>query len=182
MASFFSGWIGYGTGLQAGILQEPADSAYARRPIQFSAIEHGLAFDVASGTVGPASTAWGTLSLAGLFDTASGGNLLVLFPLLLPVAIGTGATYTTGPGSNVIFSRDLGRDSETRSLPAGTSIGTTPDGRPFIASLPLQVSGGVLSAQSLTFGATVTMAALPAQSPAPGSGMLWNNGGIVAVA
>lgn len=181
MASFFSGWIGYGTGLQGGTLQEPADSAYVRRPIQFSALENGMAFDVGSGTVGPSSVAWGTLTMAGLFDAPSGGNLLVTFPLPRPVTISAGATYTTGPGTNVIYGRDLRTGANTQSFPTGTAVGVTPDGRQLTSNLPLQVTGGVLSAQSLTFGATVTMATLPSQAPAAGSGQLWNNGGIIAV-
>jgi hypothetical protein len=182
MASFFSGWIGYGIGLQGGTLQEPADSAYARRPIAFSVLENGMAFDVGSGTVGPSSVAWGTLTIAGLFDAPTGGNLLVVFPLRLPVTINVGATYTTGPGANLVFGRDLRSGANTQTFPAGTVIGFTPDGRQMVANLPLQLSAGVLSAQSLTFGATVTMATLPSQAPVAGSGQLWNNGGIIAVA
>ena len=182
MASFFSGWIGYGAAAQAGALQEPTDSAYVRRPIEFSALENGLAFDIFSGTVGPSSSSWGVLRFAGLFDAPSLGNLLLTFPLFMPITVGAGATYTTGAGANVFFGAGLGAGSITQSYPAGTAIGATPDGREFIANLPLQVSGGILSAQSLTFGATITMATLPAVSPASGSGQLWNNGGIVAVA
>ncbi len=181
MASFFSGWIGYGTGLQTGTLQEPADKAYSRRPIRFSVLENGLTFDIGSGTVGPSSAAWGTLTIAGLFDAVTGGNLLAFFPLAVPVVIKAGATYTTSSGSNVLFGRDLRDGSAVRALPAGTLIGVTPDGRNVIANLPVQVSGGVLSAQSLIFGATVTMATLPLQAAVTGSGQLWNNGGIVAV-
>ena len=182
MDSFFGGWIGYGTAVQTGVLLEPADSAYTRRPIRFSVLENGLAFDVGGGTVGPASTSWGTLNFAGLFDSATAGNLLLVFPIAFPTTITAGLTYTTRPGSNVIFGRNLGTGSGTQSFPAGTPIGSAPDGRQFVAVLPLQISGGVLSAQSLTFGNTVTMATLPGQAPVSGSGQLWNNGGVVAVA
>jgi len=182
MASFFSGWIGYGTGVLAGVLQEPTDGAYIRRPILFSPLENGIAFDTASGTVGPSSVAWGIFTYAGLFDAAGGGNLLVFFPLLLPVAVGAGATYTTAPGGNLVSGRDLRNGSTTQGFPAGTAVGLTPDGRQMTANLPLQVTGGVLSAQSLSFGNTVTMGALPSQPPVGGSGQLWNDGGIIAVA
>jgi hypothetical protein len=181
MASFFSGWIGYGSTMQAGVLQEPADPAYARRPIQFSMLENGLTFDIGSGTVGPSSVAWGVLTFAGLFDAMTVGNLLVVFPLVVPVTIGAGATYTTGPASNVMFGRELVNASATKAFPAGTVIGITPDGRKMTANLPLQVNGGVLSAQTLTFGNTVTMSTLPSQASTTGSGQLWNNGGIIAV-
>src|ERR1700710_425573 len=102
MASFFSGWIGYGIAMQAGVLQEPSDTAYARCPIQFSALENGLTFDITGGTGGPSAIPWGVLTYAGLFDAVSGGNLLVFFPLKVPVTVGAGATYTTGAGSNVV--------------------------------------------------------------------------------
>ncbi len=182
MANFFSGWIGYGAAVQGGVLQEPADAAYARRPILFAPLQNGMTFDVNSGTVGPSSTAWGTLSIAGLFDAVSGGNLLVVFPLLLPVTVGISATYTTGPGTNLVSGCGTSGGLATHLFPAGTMVGVTPDGRMLVANIPLQLSSGVLSAQSLTFGATVTMATLPSQSPSAGSGQLWNNGGIISVA
>ncbi len=181
MASFFSGWIGYGSTMQAGVLQEPADAAYARRPIQFSMLENGLTFDIGGGTVGPSSVAWGILTYAGLFDAMTIGNLLVFFPLMVPATINTGSTYTTGPGSNVMFGRDLRNALATQGFPAGTVIGITPDGRQMTANLPLQVNKGVLSAQTVTFGNTVTMSTLPSQASAAGSGQLWNNGGIIAL-
>ncbi len=181
MGNFFSGWIGYGAGVQGSVLQEPSDAAYARRSIVFAPLQNGTTFDMNSGTVGPSSAAWGTLSFAGLFDAVSGGNLLVVFPLLVPVVIGAGATYTTGPGTNVLGGCGA-RDGVTMHLfPAGTTVGATPDGRILTANIPLQLSNGVLSAQSSTFGATVTMATLPSQSPNAGSGQLWNNGGIISV-
>lgn len=179
MASFFSGWIGYGTLVSNGVLQEPADATYARRTILFSMLENRMAFDIGSGTVGPSSVAWGTLTFAGLFDAVSGGNLLVFFPLAVPITIGIGTTYTTGPGSNVVSGGNL---HSTQTFPSGTAIGATPDGRQLVSNLPLQISNGVLMAQSLNFGATVSMSTLPSQAPAAGSGQLWNNGGIIAVA
>lgn len=181
MTGFFSGWIGYGIAMQAGVLQEPADGAYVRRPIQFSAIENGVTFDVIGGTVGPSSVVWGVLTYAGLFDAVSGGNLLVFFPLMVPVTVGVGGTYTTGAGSNVISSRDLRTAPGTQAFPSGTVIGVSRDGRSMTANLPVQVSGGVLAAQTVTFGTTVTMSTLPSQAPSAGSGQLWNNGGIIAL-
>ena len=181
MANFFSGWIGYGTSLQNAVLQEPTDTAYVRRPIQFSMLQTGTTFDLVGGTVGPSSAAWGTLTVAGLFDAVSGGNLLAFFPLLMPVIVKAGMTYTTGPATNLLSGHDLRDGAGIRAFPAGTAIGFTPDGRSVIANLPLQVNSGVLSAQTLTFGATVTMATLPLQASVTGSGQLWNNGGIIAV-
>ncbi len=181
MANFFSGWIGYGAGVQASVLQEPVDTAYSRRSIVFAPLQSGTSFDMNSGTVGPSSAAWGTLSYAGLFDAASSGNLLVVFPLLLPVTIGLGATYTTGPGTNLITRCGTPDGLATHLFPAGTTVGVTPDGRVLLANIPLQLSSGVLSPQSSTFGATVTMATLPSQSPSVGSGQLWNNGGIISI-
>ncbi len=182
MANFFSGWIGYGTAVQGNVLQEPADAAYARRPIVFAPLQNGMTFDINSGTVGPSSVAWGTLIFAGLFDAVSGGNLLVVFPLLLPVTVGAGATYTTGPGTNLVSGCGMPNGVATSLFPAGTMVGVTPDGRMLVANISLQLINGALSAQNSTFGATVTMSTLPSQSPNAGSGQLWNNGGIISVA
>ena len=182
MSSFFSGWIGYGTGVQAGTLLEPSDTSYARRRIQFSALENRMTFDVGGGTVGPASVSWGALSIAGLFDAQSGGNLLLVSPLQSPAIIAVGGTYTTGPRSNVFVGVGQIGGSGTESYPAGAVIGVTSDGRQWVTNVAVQISAGVLSAQTPSFGTTVTMATLPAQQPTTGSGQLWNNGGIISVA
>ena len=182
MASFFSGWIGYGTGFTAGALLEPADPAYARRPITFSRLESEVSFDIGGGTVGPASVPWGVLTYAGLYDALSAGNLLVVFPLFRPATIGAGVTYTTGPGSNMLVGTGLSSHRGSLAIPAGALMGQTPDGRPWTTSVAVQVSNGVLAAQVVAFGNSVTMASLPAQSPNSGSGQLWNDGGVIAVA
>lgn len=182
MHSFFSGWIGYGSAVVAGNLQEPADLSYARRPISFSSLENGTAYDINAGTVGPSTVAWGMLAFGGLFDAVSGGNLLVSFPLAVPVNLGVGSTLSTGPGTNVITGCHVGSGALAVSLPAGCIVGQTADGRSYTANIALQVIGGVLSAQAASFGASVTMGVLPSQSPTGGSGQLWNNGGIISVA
>jgi len=180
--SFFTGWIGYGTGVVAGVLQEPADPSYARRMIVFSGLENGVTFDVTAGTVGPSTTAWGTIAVAGLFDAASGGNLLVSFALPVPVAVGVGSTLSTSSRANVITGCPGGPGTLALSLPSGSTVGLSPDGRLYTANVALQILSGVLSAQAASFGGSVTMGVLPSQSPSSGTGQLWNNGGIVSVA
>ena len=182
MASFFSGWIGYGTGIAAGSLQEPVDTAYGRRPTQFSILENGVAFDTVGGTVGPSVLNWGVLSYLALFDSRQAGNLLLSCPLLLPVNIQPGMTFTTRPGTNVVIGLGFSARPGAQGFPSGTVIAATPDGRQWTTGVAVQVSSGVLSAQVQSFGSGVTMANLPSTSPNPGTGALWNNGGIVAVA
>ncbi|WP_428394150.1 phage tail fiber protein [Lichenicoccus sp.] len=182
MASFFSGWIGYGIGLVAGSLQEPSDPAYGRRAVHFSVLENGVAFDTGGGTVGPSSANWGFLTYAALFDDRQAGNLLLSCPLLHPVNIHTGATFTSSPGANFIIGLGFVGGPGAQGFPAGTLIGLTPDGRQWTTGVAVQISGGVLSAQVQSFGSNVTMANLPSQSPTSGTGALWNNGGIIAVA
>ena len=181
MQSFFSGWIGYGLTINGSALVEPADAAYARRRIQFSALQNGTCFDTGSGTCGPSSNAWGTLAFAALFDAAAAGNLLLWWPLSLPAAIAAGSTYTTGLRANTLFFRSLKEGPDVASFPAGSTVGVTPDGRSIGTGIALQVVGGVLSANPTAFGATVVMPALPATASTAGSGQLWNDGGVVAV-
>ena len=182
MGSFFSGWIGYGAALIGGALQEPSDNAYSRRQIQFSSLENQVTFDVGGGTVGPAIVSWGLLTFGALFDAQSGGSMLLSFPLLRPVTIGAAMTYTTSAGANVLMGMGLSSGPGTQAFPAGTIVGSTPDGRNWTTGVAVQVSGGVLSSQALSFGANVTMASLPAQAPSSGTGQLWNNGGMISVA
>ena len=183
MAIFFNGWLGYGTAVVAGILGEPADPAYVRRPIVLGDLNSGIVGDVGSGTVGPASVAWGSIGFMALFDAQSSGNMLLWLPLRVPIVIQIGNTITTGNGGNSFNFSDLrGGVGMTRVWPTGSIVATTVDGRALTAGVPLQATGGLLSAQALAFGSTVTMAALPQAQPVLGSGQLWNNGGVISVA
>ena len=182
MAIFFSGWLGYGTAVTAGVLAEPADSGYVRRPFILGDIDSGIVKDVGSGTVGPAVTAWGAVGYMGLFDVQVGGNLLLWLPLPQPIMVASNGTITSGTGANRFLFPDLqtaGRN--THVWPAGAPVAQTFDGRVLIAGVSLQVTAGRLAAQTQTFGATVTMAGLPAIQQTPGSGLLWNNGGVISV-
>ena len=183
MAIFFNGWIGYGSAVQAGVLAEPADAAYARRPFVLGDLDNGIVADVGGGTVGPAGAAWGAIGFAALFDAQTGGNLLLWFPLPVPVAVQAGGTITSGGGGNRFRFPDLqGGSFRTHLWPAGTVVAGTPDGRLLTAGVSLQVSGGTLGAQASVFGTGVVMASLPAAQPTVGSGQLWNNGGIISIA
>ncbi len=187
MAIFFNGWIGYGTAVQAGVLTEPADQAYARRPFVLGDLDSGIVADVGGGTVGPASTAWGSLGFAGLFDAQAAGNLLLWFALRSPVTVKAGGTITSGGGGGVGGHRFYFPDLQAYPLrshlwPAGSVVASTSEGRLLTAGVALQASGGLLSAQTPVFGTGVVMASLPAAQPATGSGQLWNNGGIISIA
>lgn len=182
MAIFFSGWIGYGTAVQAGVLLEPVDPSYARRPFVLGDVDSGIVSDVGSGTVGPASVAWGVIGFAALFDAQSGGNLLLWMPMPVPATISVGGTITSGTAGNRFFFPDLQGGSRTSLLwPAGAVVARTFDGRTLTAGVQLQITLGQLAAQTSTFGTTVTMAGLPASQPTIGTGQLWNNGGVISV-
>lgn len=183
MAIFFNGWLGYGSAVTAGVLAEPTDTAYLRRPIVLGAMNNGVVADVGSGTVGPAAIAWGSIGFMALFDAPSAGNMLLWLPLLVPIVGRAGNTITSGDGGNSFNFSDLRAGATaTRVWPAGCVVATTTDGRPLTAGVPLQATAGVLSAQVLAFGSTVTMASLPQAQPTTGSGQLWNNGGVISVA
>lgn len=182
MAIFFSGWIGYGTTVQAGVLVEPVDSSYSRRPFVLGDVDSGIVSDVGSGTVGPASVAWGAIQFAGLFDAQSGGNLLLWMPMPVPITIPAGGTITSGTAGNRFFFPDLQNGSRAILIwPNGAVVARTFDGRLLTAGVQLQLTLGQLAAQTSTFGANVTMASLPALQPTNGAGQLWNNGGIISV-
>ncbi len=182
MMTILNGWLGYGSSVQAGILSEPTDPSYGRRPFVLGDLNGGTTSDVGSGTAGPAGTAWGTLNFVGVFDSPSAGSLLFWMPLQHPVVIGAGATISTQGGSFNLSFTDLRNLGSIRLWPAGAVIATTPDGRQVISGVALQFSGGSLSAQSQAFGSTVVMAMLPQAEPAAGSGQLWNNGGVISIA
>lgn len=182
MAIFFNGWLGYGLAVQAGILGEPTDAAYVRRPFVLGDINSGIVGDVGGGTVGPATSAWGTIGFMALFDAQVGGNMLLWLPVPAPLVIRAGNTITMAGGSNSFLFSDIqaGRNT-TFAWPAGSVVARTPDGRVLTAGVPLQSTGGQLSAQLLAFGSTVTMVALPLAQPVSGTSQLWNNGGVISI-
>ena len=49
MVMFFNGWLGYGTNVTAGVLAEPADSGYVRRPFVLGSLDSGIVSDIGSG-------------------------------------------------------------------------------------------------------------------------------------
>ena len=179
---FFNGWLGYGTSVTAGVLAEPADGGYVRRPFVLGNVDSGIVTDVGSGTVGPAAKPWGVISFMGMFDAQVGGNLLLWTALPTPIAVQTNHTITTGTTVSHFLFPDLGEAPySTHVWPAGASVARTHDGRVLIAGVPLQATNGQLAAQNQAFGTAVTMAALPTIQQAAGSGLLWNNGGVISV-
>lgn len=183
MAIFFSGWIGYGTAMQGGNLVEPTDTGYARRPFILGDLDSGIVSDVGSGTVGPAAAAWGSIGFEALFDAQVGGNLLLWVPMRVPLPVGVGGTITSGTGRHRFFFPDLQNGVRSTFVwPAGAQVARTGEDRILTAGVPLQFAGGQLAAQAATFGVAVTMASLPAAQPTSGTGLLWNNGGIISIA
>lgn len=182
MTVFLDGWLGYGAGLQADSLAEPADPDYARQPFRLGDIDSGIVCNVTSGTVGPAGVAWGSMTCAGVYDAASGGNLLFWFYLRHQADVQVGQTLTVPPGYYHLRFHDLQAGLQrVVSWPAGCVIGALADGRPLFSGVALQVSDGTLTAQVSRFGTNVSMASLPSVAGATGSGLLWNNGGVISV-
>ena len=179
---FFNGWLGYGTSITAGVLAEPADSGYVRRPFVLGSLDSGIVSDVGSGTVGPAVVPWGMIGFMGMFDAQMGGNLLLWTNLATPIAVPANHTITSGTTASHFLFPDL-REApyNTHVWPIGASVARTHDGRILIAGVPLQATNGQLAAQTQAFGTMVTMASLPTTQQTAGSGLLWNNGGVISV-
>jgi hypothetical protein len=144
----------------------------------YGPLEAGYAEDVSDGTIGPSSTAWPALELVGLYDGASGGNLLAVLPLERPVNVAKGMTYTTSRKFSFRLS-GIGQESSLYcSWVAGSQIGSTWDGARVIACCNVQLEQGVLSAIAGAAG----LSEIPSIEPASGSGLLWNNGGVICIA
>ena len=182
MAMFFNGWIGYGTNLVAGMLAEPVDSGYMRCFLVMGMMDLFIFIYVGSGTVGPAVTAWGVIGYMGLFDAQVGGNLLLWAPLPLPIKILANGTITSGTNANRLRFPDLqAADLTTHLWPVGAPVAWTADGRVLTAGVPLRITNMQLAAQRQVFSTAVTMAGLPTTQQTSGSGLLWNNGGVISV-
>ena len=179
--AFFVGWLGYGTAFNSLELVEPTDSAYGRRPILYGPLDGCAAADVSAGSIGPAEVAWVGLSFVGLYDAVSSGNLLATMPLSPPRTVPSGMTLTDFRrfGLSVSFPGSL--SSLTSSWVAGAELGRNDSGSAVIACCNLQVSGGVLSAIGAP-PSTLMLSSLPSVAPAVGSGLLWNNGGVICIA
>lgn len=182
MAMFFNGWLGYGTSVTAGVLAEPADTGYIRRPFILGQLDGGIASEVGGGTVGPAATPWGVIGFTGIFDAQVGGNLLLWTNLPTPITVLANHTITGGTTiSHFLFPDLRGALYNTHVWPVGAPVAQTHDGRILISGVPLQTINGQLAAQTQTFGTAVTMASLPVTQQTAGSGLLWNNGGVISV-
>lgn len=75
---------------------EVSGGAYARQAITLGAPTGGSPSSVASSALVqyPTATAsWGTINGAGIYDAATGGNLLEMGPLATPKTVGTGDAF-----------------------------------------------------------------------------------------
>ena len=182
MAMFFNGWLGYGTNVMAGVLAEPVDNGYVRRPFMLGNLDSGIVSDMGSGTVGPAVTPWGVIGFTGVFDAQVGGNLLLWMSLPTPITVPANHTITSGTTvTHFLFPELREAPYNTHVWPTGAPVARTHDGRILIAGVPLQATNGQLAAQNQAFGSAVTMASLPTIQQTAGSGLLWNNGGVISV-
>lgn len=183
MTAMFTGWMGYGTIVPGNVLMEPSDPGYVRHAFALGPPDGGMVVNAVGGTSGPATTGWGTLGHAGVFDAEQGGNLLFWMPLETPVTVPGGATITVAANSQRFAFPDLHPSGATaRFWSAGSVIATVGTLRRATAGVALQFADGRLSALAPVLGSSVTMASLPSVAPTTGSGQLWNNGGIVTIA
>ena len=100
----------------------------------------------------------------------------------MPITVLANQTITSGTTVSQFLFPDLKEAPyNTHVWPSGTSVARTHDGRILIAGVPLQATNGQLGAQKQAFGNAVTMASLPTTQQTGGSGLLWNNGGVISV-
>jgi hypothetical protein len=90
-------YLGLGTGGSdaTGLAGEPAGNGYARQRVTFSGTGPQQNADAVRFTL---TGAVGTLTHAGLFDAATGGNPLTWGPLAQVVTVGSAGTVTINPG------------------------------------------------------------------------------------
>lgn len=85
----------------AGSGTEVSGGSYMRSQITFGTASGGQISNVAAINFEVATTDWGTIGWVGIFDAASGGNLLFHAPLNTPAVINTGNLLTMPVGSIV---------------------------------------------------------------------------------
>lgn len=175
---FFSGWMGYATAYSPGAFVEPADSAYARRPITFS--QPGGSYSIAQngGTVGPAASNWGLLVYVGLFSAQSGGLPVLVMPLARPVNVPAGSTFSENAAAYTL--RVLGTREGSNVWPRGAVVARTQYGADCATGTTVQYIDGTITELSLVMNAATSFGNLPSQPGA--SGTLWLNGGVICVA
>lgn len=88
---------------QPGVdLHEVTGTGYGREalaPTDWAAATGGTITTVNAVTFSPAGAAWGTVAWVGLYDAATGGNILWWGPLGTPRAISSGDTIVFPPGN-----------------------------------------------------------------------------------
>lgn len=74
-------------------------SAYVRQTITFSAASGGTTSNSSTVTFPTASSNWGTLTHAGIYDASTVGNLLWWGPLTVSKIVNTGDTFQVNAGA-----------------------------------------------------------------------------------
>lgn len=76
---------------------EVSGGAYARQPISFAGGTGGSPTSTTNGALVQFPTAtsdWGTINGAGIYDAATGGNLLEMGPLTMPKTVSSGDAFS----------------------------------------------------------------------------------------
>lgn len=82
----------------AGTGTEVSGGAYARKTVTFNAAANGQTTNNTDVLFTAATASWGTITHIGLFDAATGGNLLWHGPLSASKAIASGDEFKLGAG------------------------------------------------------------------------------------
>jgi hypothetical protein len=144
-AGVFDGYLAECSAVTATTCTEPTATGYTRQPISFNGIGGGTVVSASPYTFPPVATA--TISLAGraIFDAPAGGNLLAVVPLASAATTPSygdraeaGAIRFTIPG----YAGAINADTISALWPAGTTIGTTPDGSAVTAGVNVQMARG----------------------------------------
>jgi len=81
---------------------ELATGNYVRQPVTFAAPSNGSGANSGNVTWDPASTAFGVISHIGIFDSLTGGNLLLYGALNSSKTIGAGDIFRISTGQLVV--------------------------------------------------------------------------------
>lgn len=145
--SFFTGYIAQGVG-GPGTFVENVAAGYARGPVTITALNANQFAVTAS-----ASNSGHSGTQLGLYDAATGGNLIAWWNTITPqgfAAAATNASDAGGAALTLLYANN--------NIPAGQQIGKTFDGQSILAGIPLIVSNGVLAAAPTSGASTGTTA------------------------
>jgi hypothetical protein len=146
--------LGSAQATNGGITELAVANGYARQAVTLSYDPAGNAILVSGATFSCITTAWSAAIVAAIFDAATGGNLVLSYPIA-SVAVAAGASLTI-PAGTIALTRAL-----AASAPAQTALGTL--GSAAVTTGPVALALSTANAWSaapplsvLPYAATVT--------------------------